>query len=1068
MSGSEWWDKIRKRYEELYPRGRAEKPAEPVEELKTDDRTPLRDAVKKAIPHPNNRREVLHKLITKTVRAVAHWRKQEPDWWTKPIIARLGNQLAELKTLIEDPEEKEVSWENPWIETRYPVRLQTDSTGSWGGSTTKVKPLIPDLLNEEDLNPTNSEQLEEVIYSGLHPVEYDLFQKLTRYLAYRKRGDAIDFIAPGDLYGNLASEYEKDTKDLSEEERARYIELTNEGLFQPFTLFLGRCDWVDELRQERMIDALEEKTGLSPFIHQPDVGITGTDEEGHEFDLTLVLEVYPLVIEEDEDGHFLQAYYPVMAGFMFWPEELNPGTWKQEDRESLWESVFHLIWRLQDELKEGAEEKKAREDAPAEETKAETKTTFTDETGEELYPLSEEDFRQLDEQFGDRLKQQAGPPRTFPLALPSYARMSNEAEEIIKHVHRVRLPSKWSTLPWWQQIVNNYIDDLLENEGERAFEDIRKTTGDREERGPLLKRRHKAGGEEEIFLTNEAAQLLRKRHGLGRGFIEVKGIGQQYLVRIFETPQGGLLEIGLSWAGLAGPLVDEWREKRRQQLEEEKQKWQAPLLFEDLDAGERRRLDTLMEQARLWDDGRRVMEMVLGQVSAQRSNVVEIPAEAFRVLLWPTNARTRTYSTQWKRHVDGILSALHAMTFFYRTHGSESAKGYGSFIGEWDYLGRGKGGHGDGIYVLDVQPGFLGCLRLFESTKTRLRSGREALYLDFGKNLSKDEKGELSGQGGYLTFDAGRAFYNSAAGFTHSQENLVKWIDHELTKKRDRARKENKGRQVRPNAPDANSPRVYDRAFCPLLPEGRGYYGTLGHFDKNPEAGFTLGGTGSRLSRHTAGILAEIGYRLPSGPWCIRKDEVLKSALGDLKAVVVEYFGGVVAGHLGNEWIPLERFRDLNEKELCHKLKVLCFVPEDYRSKHRANFEEATGYRVTENQKEAERAAGEVVDEEEEDMEVQPETAAVPEIPDNIPSARNAFRGLPLRERLQEVMRRRKVSGAALAVLFGVTKMTVSRWLRGEKPIAEDAVPLLVRWIESGTAPTAEELAARRSRKDEP
>lgn len=1064
MSGSDWWDKIRKRYEELYPRARAEKSAEPVEELKTDDGTPLHEAVKKAIPHPKKRRKLLHKLITKTVRGVAHLRKQDPDWWTKTIIACLGNQLAELKTLIEDPEEKEVSWENPWIETRYPVRLQTDSTGSWGGTTTKVKPLIPGLPNEEDFNPTNPEQLEEVIYSGLHLVEYDLFQKLTRYLAYRKRGDEVDFLIPGTIYGDLGAQIEKDREELPEEHRARHIELTNEGLFQPFTLFLGRCDWVDELRQERMIDALEEKTGWSPFIHQPDVGISGTDEEGHEFDLTLVLEVYPLVIEEDEkDGHFLQAYYPVVAGFMVWGDGPGPAKWKPDEQESLWEAIFHLIWRLQDELKEGAEEEKAQEAAPpAQETKAKTETTFTDETGEKLRPLSEESLRQLDEQFGDRLKEQAGPPRTFPLALPSYARMSNEAEEIIKHVHRVRLPSKWSTLPRWEQLVQDYIEDLLANEGERAFQNIRGTTGDPEEHGPLLKRRHKAGGEEEVFLTREAEQLLRKKHGLGRGFIEVKGIGQQYLVRIFETPQGGLLEIGLSWAGLAGPLVDEWREKRRQQLEEEKRKWEAPLLFEDLDAGERRRLDALMEQARLWDDGRRVMEMVLGQVSAQHKNPVEIPAEAFRVLLWPNNARTRTYSPQWKRRVDGILSALHAMTFFYRTHGSESAKGYGSFIGEWDYIGRGKGGHGDGVYVLDVQPGFLGCLRLFESTKTRLRSGREALYLDFGKDLSKDEKGELSGQGGYLTFDAGRAFYNSAAGFTPSQENLVKWIDHELTKKRDRARKENKGRQVRPNAPDANSPRVYDRAFCPLLPEGRSYYGTLGHFDKNPEAGFTLGGTGSRLSRHTAGILAELGYRLPSGPWCARKDEVLKSALGDLKAVVVEYFGGVVAGRLGNEWIPLERFRDLNEKELCHKLKVLCFVPEDYRSRHRANFEEATGYRVTENQKEAERAAWEVMDGEEEDMEVQTETAAVPEIPDNIPSVRNAFRGLPLRERLQEVMKRRKVSGAALASLFGVSKMTVSYWITGKKPIAEDAVPLLVRWIESGTAPTAEELAARR------
>lgn len=1065
MSGSEWWDKIRKRYEELYPRARAEKLAEPVEELKTDDGTPLHEAVKKAIPHPKKRRKLLHKLITKTARDVARQRKQDPDWWTKTIIACLGNQLAELKTLIEDPEEKEVSWENPWIETRYPVRLHTDSTGSWGGggTTAKVKPLIPGLPNEEDFNPTNPEHLAEVIYSGLYLLEYEVFQNLTRHLAYRKRGDEVDFIVPGTIYGDLARKWEEDRENLPEEQRARHIELTNEVLFQPFTLFLGRCDWVQELRQERDIDELEKRVGKAPlFIHQPDVGISGTDDEGHDFDLTLVLEVYPLVIEEDEkDGHFLQAYYPVVAGFMFWGDGPEPAKWKPDEQEALWETIFHLIWRLQDDLKEGAEEKKAQKTAPpAEEPKTETGTTFTYETGGRLRPLSEEALRQLDEQFGDRLKEQAGPPRTFPLALPSYARMSNEAEEIIKHVHRVRLPSKWSTLPRWEQLVNDYIDDLLANEGERAFRNMREATGDPEEHGPLLKRRHKAGGGEEMFLTREAEQLLREKHGLGRGFIEVKGIGQEHLVRIFQTPNRGLLEIGLSWAGLAGPLVAEWREKRRQQLEEEKRKWDAPLLFEDLDAGERRRLDYLTEQARLWDDGRRVMEMVLGQVSAQHRNLVEIPAEAFRVLLWPNNARTRIYSLHWKRRVDGILSALHAMTFFYRTHGSDSAKGYGSFIGEWDYIGKGKGSHGDGVYILDVQPGFLGCLRLFESTKTRLRSGREALYLDFGKDLSKNEKGELSGQGGYLTFDAGRAFYNSAAGFTPSQENLVRWVEHELTKKKDRARKENKGRQVRPNAPDANSPRVYDRAFCPLLPEACGYYGTLGHFEKNPEAGFTLGGTGSRLSRHPAGILAEIGYFLPSGPWCIRKDEVLKDALGDLKAVVVEYFGGVVAGRLGNDWIPLDRFRELDEKTLCHKLKVLCFVPEDYRTKHRANFEEATGYRVTENQKEAEQAAWEVIDE--------GEDTEVPKTDGAIPSVDNAFRGLPLRERLQEVMKRRKVSGAALAALFGVSRMTVSYWLTGKKPIPEDTIPLLVRWIESETAPTAEELSARRSRKDEP
>ena len=1023
-------------------------PAEPEEKKES-----LFEALKKALPHPRKRAKAIRGLISKTVKKLVHERMQQPGWETKTLIACLGNQLAKLKDLMEDPEEKEVSWEHPWVETQYPVLLKWIKKGDglhWGGEGARVHPLIWHYPTEADVDITTEEGAEGMIVSALHQVEYELFGNLTRNLAWLKKGDEISHILPGAIYKDMALETEKFLETLPEEQHSRFHELTDEILFQPFTLWLGKWGENDEDYPPDESDPIADAC----FHHIPDVGISGTDDSGREFSVSLVLEIHPLLIEVDEDENFLQAYYPVVAGLRFWPEDLNVSQWPAEDREKLWDSIYQLIMGLVEEM-EAEETPSGGEPEPEAETpgKEETAETFTNPPAQAAAVIAEQTAAPV-----------AGPPRTFPLALPSYARMSNEAEEIIKHVHRVRLPSKWSTLPRWEQLVQDYIEDLLANEGERAFENIRGTTGDPEERGPLLKRRHKAGGGEDIILTKEAERSLKEKYGLGRGFIEVRGIGQEYLVRVFQTANRGLLEVGLSWAGLAGPLVDEWREKRRQQIEEEKRKWEMPLLFDDLDAVERRRLDRLMEQARIWDDGRRVMEMVLGQVSAQRRNPVEIPAEAFRVLLWPNNARTRTYSPQWRRRVDGILSALRAMSFQYRTYGTENShKGEGSFIGEWDYIGRGKGSHGDGVYVLDVQPGFLGCLRLFESTKTRLRSGREALYLDFGKDLSKDEKGELSGQGGYLTFDAGRAFYNSAAGFTPSQENLVRWVEHELTKKKDRARKENKGRQVRPNAPDANSPRVYDRAFCPLLPEGRGYYGTLGHFEKNPEAGFTLGGTGSRLSRHPAGILAEIGYFLPSGPWCIRKDEVLKDALGDLKAVVVEYFGGVVAGRLGNDWIPLDRFRELDEKTLCHKLKVLCFVPEGYRTKHRANFEEATGYRVTENQKEAEQAAWEVMSGEEE-PEVQAEDA---ETAGTIPSVDNAFRGLPLRERLQEVMKRRKVSGAVLAASFGVTKMTVSRWLRGEKPIAEDAVPLLVRWIESGTAPTVEELSARRSRKDE-
>jgi DNA-binding transcriptional regulator YiaG len=130
----------------------------------------------------------------------------------------------------------------------------------------------------------------------------------------------------------------------------------------------------------------------------------------------------------------------------------------------------------------------------------------------------------------------------------------------------------------------------------------------------------------------------------------------------------------------------------------------------------------------------------------------------------------------------------------------------------------------------------------------------------------------------------------------------------------------------------------------------------------------------------------------------------------------------------------LEEFGQLDEETLCHKLKVLCFVPENYRMKHRAQFEQTTGYIVTESAAEAEQAAWEVIDND----------------------------GNALRESLAQAMAQRKIRQSQLATLFGVAKMTVSRWLRGEKPIPRDRAPLLLRWVEAGTRPSAGELPQRK------
>lgn len=1015
----------------------------------------LHDDLKRAIPHPKKRRKAIREVISKTVEAVVATRKQTPNWQGKALLTCLGNHLHSLKTLIENPEEVEVTWDSPWMETRYPVTVKPGPDGQWGESATDVSPILPYHFRQspEEMDKLLQEGLEEVIVSGLYRVEYDIFKNLTRKLAYLKQGDSVDHIIPKAVYGDMADAMTKQMEGMDEDRRASYVGVTDDILFQPFTLVLGDGGgWIEDLRRERATDEMEKALGYSPLVHGGG-SITGTDDDGTPFSLSAIMEIHPLFVELDADGQLLQAYYPVTTGLIIEPETVNPGKWSKEDQEALWEEIFALVYRLiEDRDKEGVsgEEEtpapggEARSLPPSQEEQGET---FTDENGDPALPLTEEDYRQLDKQFTDFLKKEetSGPVKTiFPMFLSGTARMDRQVAEMLSHAHHVKLPTRWSTIRRWEDIEKQEILDILAEEGDRAFEDLRSLTSNPDARGPLLETRYKPGGESYTVLSPDAKRNLRRRAGLQQsGFIEVDG-GDEYYVRLYETGRGHL-EIGLSWNGLAGPLVEEWR---NQKLDEAELRRQSPLLWDQLDDAERRRVDHKVEQASLFNAGARIMDAIVSQVSTQKTNPIYIPAEGFRALLWPENREKNIpYPSNWKRKVEDILQLLRTLNWKWKAQGeSLHGKGYGSFLGSWNYIGRGPGGHGNGNYILDVQPEFLGCISVFSNGKKRLRDGREAVYFDFGKKPSKDE---LTG---YITFDAGRPFYNAAAGFTPHQDRLSRFIEGNLTRKNDPARKENRHRKPH-SKEDGNSYRGYDRTFCPLLSEGGVYWGALGHFKRNPETGFTLGGTGSRLSRHTEGLMSVMGYILPFGRSTARKGRIISEALQDLKVVVEEAYGGIVAGRIGGDWYSLGQFKDLGEKQLCYNLRIYCFIPEDYQRARREGWEKAGNYQSAQTLEEAEMAAWGDLDE------------VLLEHDNTSPSVDNDFRGLPLRDRLQEVMRRREVSGAALGELFGVSKMTVSNWLTGRKPIPRGAAPLLLRWIETETPPTAEELAARRTHK---
>ncbi len=626
------------------------------------------------------------------------------------------------------------------------------------------------------------------------------------------------------------------------------------------------------------------------------------------------------------------------------------------------------------------------------------------------------------------------------------APQSDLARQIVGAAYPVQLPSRWSSLKLWEEIRAAEVARLLATEGEESRH---------------LRRQTRPDGAVTYDLKGDVERDLKVRASLRAGYIDQDEFGREYLVRTFEAGSG-YLEIGLSWSGMAGPLVTDWVEAARRQAEGTP----PQMRFEDLSEERQAEVDRRMSQVRIWENGRRVMEMILGQVGRQRRNPVEIPAEAFRVLLWPSLAKSRAWPRNWKRDVEGILEGLRAVTFRYHAHrtGDLKGKGMGSFIGEWSYVPRGKGRHGSGVYVLDVQRGFLGSLFVFISGRSQLRSGREVFVFDFEKELTREERLALGWEEGdargdaYTIADASRPFVTAALGLTPQQENVLSWLDEELTRRSDPLRPGRTERRLSERDPEAQAPRLYDHSFCPLIPPGVAYAGVLGRRVSHPEGGFTLGGTRRQQGE---GLLARVGYLLPRGRSYTRRRTILQHALGDLRTVIEEHLEGLVAGQLDTAWLSFDRLTELEPGELAHQLRLFCFVPADYGARLVQKWEVTTGYGAVTDADEAERHYW--------------------ASPSGIPFSRDGEPVVPtidlarLHHRLLDTMHERNLRQKDLAALFGVSPVTISYWLQGSepddtgkvrgRPIPEEVVPLVVRWIEEGVAPTADALAALTSRR---
>lgn len=718
---------------------------------------------------------------------------------------------------------------------------------------------------------------------------------------------------------------------------------------------------------------------------------------GRLHEVTVVLEFHPLVLDEGRR----RAYYPVVTGLDLGDLAAGAPDWSAAQQASFWEQVLS-----------GAEEAIGILVSP---------------------PRDPWLLQKAQVEVPDVLPEpRVSPLRTFPLPMGP-GLIDREVHELISTATRTRgLFQRWSDLPLLEEAVREEARRILAEGGEEAL---------RRRKGGL-----RAGptGEPEPYLASDsrAVKDLMIRLGLSTGYrrqeteprtVLATGGVREYACRVFETSRG-FVEIGLSWSSLAGPWVDEWHEDLARRVEArsrqiaELQAQAADSLFPEVQQQEIARLQEMVDNATqaitIWKRGHVLMGLIQSQVYHQRSNWVRLPAEAIRMALWEVEGRR--VPDNWKQDVDNVLASLATITFTVRGLDGESVKGFGHFLGEVWYedrpilVARGDAqdpprppeGVPSGTYLLSVQPGFLGCLQTFQRGETHLDGPAQKLLFDWTKKLSPQERKQL-GSGGeaptgglYLAFDPARFLAHGARNLTASQRALDDCLERELTLNWQRV----PGRRKRllANAQGGREA-LYTHEDCPLLPPGQSYV-VAGGNGSRPGQGYTVGGS-TRVSTQRGGWLAKVGYPLRPGHGGAAA--AVRAFLGDLRTVVMEYYGGVVVGLYRGRLLTLEQVGKLRPSEAM-KAIIRPYLPADYQQRRRQIIRDR-GIALHDTAEEVEQAAA-------------------------------AERG-PTGEDLRLARRQRRLTQTEMARLLGVSQSMVSQIETGQRPIPDDLRQIIADWL---------------------
>ena len=993
-------------------------------------------------------------VATLMTKAFTSFKKAHPDWLAHAFLDHVRHGLLNLRHYIEDPTEEAISWDAPFVELTYPVAWDFEARihPPPGGILSGIIPVADKKVSKEN-----------VLKLLVEVVHLEAFYILTRgVVEWWPDKQGIPAVYSYHLPQALVDWLDKKTGTRTTE---KGVEGPHEGvvvrrrlvtrLAGPFTA----GDWGPQVVNEATMDLAGPPDSLDELEQGPPIPplmtFKMTSAAGETLEGSVVVYLWPLKVdaaveasEEAARAAAIAAEAATLAAVTTSRKvaELAASTAKAAEEDAAAALAARRAWftlgvglrfTKGDPHHFSAEELAALWERLTKPDAGETPKAETSETSTEAA----------------RSAPTAGPPepRTARLLLDSRTRMDAGAAQLIGWLDGTALPRKWDRIHEWKDLVQAEVDHIRETHGEAAFTEAPGI------RGPLLRRQWKDSGKVEVVeLTKEAEEELLEREG-PRGFRRVlkneDGIQTEFLVKQWRAG-GGRIRIRLAWYGLAWPLVAEGHEAQEKRLRAEKIAT-ASALFDELTADEKRRVDEDLALLGTLKNARLVMDAFLRRFGAWGENPVRFPAHELRVLL---ECETDPHGHE---RVWAALRALQRIEYGYEavSVGRDLAgKAVGPLVADVVYEAKGKGSHTDGDFYVTLSELALGCLRAFKVAGARIRDARKVFRFDWSATLEKDARADLDF---VQSFSALAPYFDRAKGFTPHQTRLRTWLENNITLRKDGTSKGREAHRIPYRAADAGEPRVYGTEFCLLLEPSRRYYAALGHFPKNAETGRKLMGRPQARTAtggaRTGGLLEVLGYDLPPGRADAGRRKVAEAALKDFRAVVEEALGGRVVGRRNGQWLTLPDAIDrIRAEELLKEVSWFLFVAEDFRE--RMNHTIEAHHEGRWERGETDRP-----------VHVTTDRPAYEKAQEDQGADAASVGTADLRAGLYAKRRKRKLTTEAVGKVFGVSKMTISKWERGRDrggaPIPEDLHPLVLRWIEKGEGPTEEELKALTARR---